>query len=616
MPPPWRLHLTVLAMALPVLLSAQAFLSPAIQQRPPFPDAEMDRIMQRTLTHMDAFDADSSLFWINRGLHHIADQDAPEELYYLLTYRAEVLYYEGLFTEAMQDLDRSMPLAQRLGDSLLVANVHNLRGLLHENIQASRLALPCLREALAWYPHRPAARYPVSELHHIHGNLGSYLMNAGLPDSAALHLPISLRLAQTAKASRATAVAWWALGRLALLQQRPDSALRCFERCVAWALEHREHDVQLDGWSGLALAKARLGMRDEALATLQEGMHHAQAHPNGIGQVTLRNFARERSIVLGLVNDPAGALQAIGQWHRLDSAITARNTQAALRIQSELLRADAALDLERVQKERYAEALERVRFSRKVITAGSVVLLLVLLGTYLALRSRMRNKQRLADLELRQLQQERTIAELRIREQVGRDMHDDLGAGLSGMKLRSEMAARAEPDPVKREHHLELARQSGELISSLRQIIWAMNSDQGSLADLVAYATAYARTYLTENGLQPVIQAEGPWPAIQLTSEQRRNLFLVLKEALHNVVKHAGATRVDVHLGWQQHGAGGALDLSVADNGIGLHRTDHQPGNGLRNIRQRLTALGGTLTIQGDSGTTVQCRVPMNGVHV
>jgi signal transduction histidine kinase len=357
-------------------------------------------------------------------------------------------------------------------------------------------------------------------------------------------------------------------------------------------------------------------MRDEALATLQEGMHHAQAHPNGIGQVTLRNFARERSIVLGLVNDPAGALQAIGQWHRLDSAITARNTQAALRIQSELLRADAALDLERVQKERYAEALERVRFSRKVITAGSVVLLLVLLGTYLALRSRMRNKQRLADLELRQLQQERTIAELRIREQVGRDMHDDLGAGLSGMKLRSEMAARAEPDPVKREHHLELARQSGELISSLRQIIWAMNSDQGSLADLVAYATAYARTYLTENGLQPVIQAEGPWPAIQLTSEQRRNLFLVLKEALHNVVKHAGATRVDVHLGWRQHGSGGALDLTVADNGIGLHRTGHQPGNGLRNIRQRLTALGGTLTIQGDSGTTVQCRVPMNGVHV
>jgi signal transduction histidine kinase len=211
---------------------------------------------------------------------------------------------------------------------------------------------------------------------------------------------------------------------------------------------------------------------------------------------------------------------------------------------------------------------------------------------------------------------EREQALLTERMRIAGDMHDDLGAGLSGLKLRSEMAARSEADPVKRAFYTEMARQAGELIGSMRQIIWAMNSDQGSLADLVAYATAYARTYLTENGLQPVIQAEGPWPAIQLTSEQRRNLFLVLKEALHNVVKHAGATRVDVHLGWRQHGSGGALDLTVADNGIGLHRTDHQPGNGLRNIRQRLTALGGTLTIQGDSGTTVQCRVPMNGVHV
>lgn len=602
--------------ALPLMLSAQAPLSPAIQQRPPFPDEAMHHIMQRILIHMDAFDADSSLHWINRGLHHIADQDAPEELYYLLTYRAEVLYYEGLFTEAMQDLDRSLPLAQHLGDSLLVANVHNLRGLLHENIQASRLALPFMRQALAWYPRRPAARYPVSELYHIHGNLGSYLMNAGYPDSAALHLPISLRLAQAAKASRATAVAWWALGRLALLQQRPDSALRCFERCVAWARDHREHDVQLDGWSGLALAQARLGLKAEALSSLEQGLHHAQAHPNGIGQVTLRNFARERSIVLGLANDPAGALQAIGQWHRLDSAITARNTQAALRIQSELLRADAALELERVQNERYAEALERVRFSRKVITTGSVVLLLVLLGIYLALRSRMRGKQRVAELELRQLQQERTIAELRIREQVGRDMHDDLGAGLSGMKLRSEMAARSEPDPAKREHHLELARQSGELISSLRQIIWAMNSDQGSLADLVAYATAYARNYLTENGLRPEIQAEGPWPAIQLTSEQRRNLFLVLKEALHNVVKHAKASHVDVRLGWQHNGTGGRLDLVVADDGIGLPGGTGQPGNGLRNIRQRITALGGTVTMNGEHGTVVTCQVPLNGTHV
>jgi signal transduction histidine kinase len=591
--------------------NAQANLSPAITQSPPFADASLDQILRKTLVHMDAFDADSSLLWINLGLRHIEGKDAPEELYYLLTYRAEVLYYEGLFTEAMQDLDRSMPLAERLGDSLLVANVYNLRGLLHENIQQSRVALPYMRKALSWYPAAPSARYPVTELYHIHGNLGSYLMNAGRLDSAAMHLPISLKLAQAAKASRATAVAWWSLGRLGLLQQQPDSALRCFERCIAWAIENNEHDVRLDGYSGLALAQAKLGMRDAARATLEEGRRHCTAFPNGIGQVTLRNFERDRSITLKLIEDPAGALEAIGQWHKLDSMITSRNTQAALHIQSELLKSDAALTLERVQKERYAEALERVRFSRTVIVAGSILAIVVLLGVYFGYRSRQRGKQRLAELELRQLHQEKTIAELRIREQVGRDMHDDLGAGLSGLKLRSEMAARAETDPDKRARYVEMARQAGELIGSMRQIIWAMNSDQGSLADLVAYATGYARNYLAENGLGAHIKAEGPWPVLQLTTEQRRNLFLVMKEALHNVVKHASARNVHISIEWKGESDHGTLGVTVTDDGVGNANSEALAGNGMRNMRQRTSALGGTLTVSSGNGTSVQYTVPL-----
>jgi hypothetical protein len=67
-----------------------------------------------------------------------------------------------------------------------------------------------------------------------------------------------------------------------------------------------------------------------------------------------------------------------------------------------------------------------------------------------------------------------------------------LGAGLSALKLRSEMALRVEQDPAKREHLRSLARTAGELIGSMRQIIWAMNADQTELADLVAYTTNHA----------------------------------------------------------------------------------------------------------------------------
>lgn len=595
---------------------AQTPVSNAMVRKPPFADPVMDGIMRRILTHMDGFHADSSLHYIDQGLRHIAHRDLPEELYYLLTYRAEVLYYEGLFTEAMRDLDRSMPLAERLQDSLLVANVHNLRGLTYESIHEDRSALPHLRAALAWYPMHPATRYPVTELYHIHGNLGTYLMSTGHLDSAALHLPVSLRLAEAAQAQRATAVGWCSLGRLALARQDPDSASHCFLRCTQIARAHAEHDVLLDGYAGLAIALARSERSDSARATLDAGLRHAADHPDAIGRTTLRNFARDRATALRLLGDPEGALEAMGAWHRLDSAISVNDTKAALDMQSELLRSEAARELEQVQNERLADALKRVRFSRALIFGGGLVVILVLSGAYLGYRSRQRTKDRLAAVEVVRLQQERTIAELRIREQVGRDMHDDLGAGLSGLKLRSEMAARSETDPAKRAHFAAMAEQAGELIGSMRQIIWAMNHDQAGVEDLVVYTSNYMRSYCERNGLEPVVNLDRNLPSIDLSAEQRRNFFLVVKEALHNVVKHANARTVRLVVSC---GPGDHLLLTIEDDGIGLPlHARESVGNGLRNMERRIASLGGRIELApatsagGNSvGTCLRIDIPL-----
>lgn len=206
---------------------------------------------------------------------------------------------------------------------------------------------------------------------------------------------------------------------------------------------------------------------------------------------------------------------------------------------------------------------------------------------------------------------EREQALLAERMRIAGDMHDDLGAGLSGLKLRTEMAARSETDPVKRASYVEMARQAGELIGSMRQIIWAMNSDQGSLADLVAYATGYARNYLAENGLRAHIKAEGPWPVLQLSTEQRRNLFLVMKEALHNVVKHAHAQNVHIIIEWKGEGDHGTIGITVADDGVGNANSEVLAGNGMRNMRQRTSALGGTFAVSSGNGTSVRYTVPL-----
>ena len=553
---------------------------------------------------------------IGAALQYIDTEKDTEAHYYLLTFRAEVLYYEGLFHEGIRDLDQSEQLARSLGDSTLMANVFNLKGLLHENIQDNRLALPLLRNALAWFPQNSAARYPVSELHHIHGNMGSYLTNLGRLDSAGIHLLQSLELARQADAPRAIAVAWWSLGNLALVRNLPDSALACYEHSAAVADAKRDHDIGVDALVGRADALQALGDKRSVEEAITHAMNYLHAHEAGIGLVTQRNAHRLVAKVVQRMGRPDLALDHMTHWFRIDSLIAARNIRSALGIQGELLRTDADLAIERLERERYAEALERVRFSRTVIILGSTVGLLIILGAYFVYRSRQRGKQRLAELEVLRLQQERTIAELRIREEVGRDMHDDLGAGLSALKLRSEMALRKENDPEKRKFLSTLATTAGELIVNMRQIIWTMNADQGTLADLVVYIGNYARTYLDGNALRFELLAPEQVPEVMLSAQQRRNMLLVVKEALHNIVKHANATKVLIAMSTVE-----GLTISIVDNGEGLPRhADLGVGNGLRNMARRMEIVGGTFRVETmgteepvevQSGTRLRFHMPL-----
>lgn len=244
--------------------------------------------------------------------------------------------------------------------------------------------------------------------------------------------------------------------------------------------------------------------------------------------------------------------------------------------------------------------LHRATWFRAVMAV--VILAALVLIAWLYMQARLR-KQRAAF--------EREQAVLQERMRIAGDMHDDLGAGLSGLKLRSEMALRVEKDPAKRELLGSLARSAGELIGSMRQIIWTMNDDQGTLADLASYTGNHARTYCEANGLVAEVVLDQQWPDVQLTSEQRRNIFLFVKEALHNVVKHAGASTVRLAM----HVEGDHLSVVVADNGTGMPKgADHSIGNGLRNMHKRMRSLGGSLVHgPGESGrgTMLTAEVPI-----
>ena len=589
-----------------ILAAAQQTISSSIVKKPDFQNPAMDDYMQRILVQMDAFNADSAIYYINSAFKLLDENSGFEEEYYLLSYRAEVLYYEGLFNEAIHDLDKCLKIANQFNDSLLISNVYNLKGLLHENIQDSKEALGFLELALDYYPKYAAARYPVTELHHIYGNMGSYLTKVGDLDSAGICLIQSLNLANNVGALRAISVANASLGQLALKQNLADSALHCFQKSAEIAAQANDRDISLDAFIGSAQAAVATGDFKLANFYLDLGQSHSTEYANNIGLATRRNFSRQASDLYLKMGELEMSLVKLNEWHKMDSLISAGNVKSALRTQAALFKSDTELQLERITLEKTAEDLNQAKFNQRVLIGGGSVILALLISIYLFYTNRQKQKMLLKELEVLKLQQEQTIAELRIREQVGRDMHDDLGAGLSALKLRSEMSLRIEKDPDRRRQMTDIATTARELIDSMRQIIWSMNADQSSLEDLAVYASNYARTYLSDNNIEVKVSSDLKWPSINLSSEERRNIFLVVKESLHNVVKHARATEVILNLKFNK-----AFVLEITDNGSGLN-DDAVSGNGMKNMRKRISDLKGEIQWKTNAGTHVQIRIPFN----
>jgi signal transduction histidine kinase len=205
---------------------------------------------------------------------------------------------------------------------------------------------------------------------------------------------------------------------------------------------------------------------------------------------------------------------------------------------------------------------------------------------------------------------ERQQAVLTERMRIAGDMHDDLGVGLSVLKMRSEMALRHEADAAKKSQLQALASTAGELIVNMRHIIWTLNTDQASVEDLMVYITSHVRNSLSEVKITLDMQANGPWPTLELSSEQRRNILLLVKEVLNNILKHARAQ----HVKFRAKAEGDRLLITITDDGIGMNGNGNgDGGNGLRNMDRRMATLGGKLSISGGTGTTVHMDIPLHG---
>jgi signal transduction histidine kinase/ligand-binding sensor domain-containing protein len=204
------------------------------------------------------------------------------------------------------------------------------------------------------------------------------------------------------------------------------------------------------------------------------------------------------------------------------------------------------------------------------------------------------------------LEKEQAVDQERAR--ISSDMHDDLGSGLSTIRLLSEVAKRKIQDPSQTREVERISETAGEMIDKMSEIIWAMSSSNDSLANLIAYMRSFAAEFLEHAHITHQFYIPETIPNIKLSGGTRRNIYLAVKESLHNVVKHAKATEVIVEVKMHKN-----MTIMIKDNGNGFDQEKVRLfGNGLKNIQKRMISVGGNADISSNNGTIVFLDIPLN----
>jgi signal transduction histidine kinase len=194
------------------------------------------------------------------------------------------------------------------------------------------------------------------------------------------------------------------------------------------------------------------------------------------------------------------------------------------------------------------------------------------------------------------------------RNRMAEDLHDDLGSGLSTIRFFIEsMKIKGETVQPHELHFISV--KTAEIIENMRQIIWAVNPEHDNLADLLFYMKRYCGEYLEANKIDWNFSIPEHVADRILPPGLRRNLFAILKEALHNAVKHSGAQQVAIIFKCNEiHSGMMSCNLYITDNGKGFDvDTVHAEGNGLKNMFRRMKEAGGLSHIRSDNtGTTIE----------
>jgi two-component system, NarL family, sensor histidine kinase UhpB len=197
----------------------------------------------------------------------------------------------------------------------------------------------------------------------------------------------------------------------------------------------------------------------------------------------------------------------------------------------------------------------------------------------------------------------------RMRTQIASDLHDDIGSSLTSISFYSEMVKMqlaSENGPV-RPMLDKIANNARTIVNTMSDIVWVINPDNDITENLIRRMRNHASELCSERNITYEFQSDDESKTLQLNMQQRKNLYLIYKEALHNAVKYAHCNKININLSQ----TGDQIKLMVKDDGKGFDVRNAKDGNGLANMKRRADEIKASLTFDtcNNKGTCIMLQL-------
>jgi two-component system, NarL family, sensor histidine kinase UhpB len=200
---------------------------------------------------------------------------------------------------------------------------------------------------------------------------------------------------------------------------------------------------------------------------------------------------------------------------------------------------------------------------------------------------------------------------LAVRDNIAKDLHDDVGSAISSIKILSEVSYKnIEKDKDKSASLIQkIIAQSEQLQQGISDIVWSVKPDNDRLENMTIRMREYISHVLEPKNIITNFLADEKLPEKSIGMQQRRDLLMIFKEAVNNIAKYSNATVAEIRIEQVNNN----LLLKIKDNGIGFDTEKITSSNGLKNMKARALSLNGkfTITAQQGKGTLVELQIPV-----